>query len=588
MEMFQLLLRMPTTRDTVLICFLMTLFVGGTLEAQSRRRQRSRGHSGKEILVLNPIPVGSADGAFAVSLGDRVRDRMDFRFRRRIDTFQTERICEAMEISGFACDARLDGIMIGQMATFLSADAYFVWDLRRESGAPVTTIRMVDTGRSGVSGWITIIGEPNQTARSFADLVIDSLEPQMDAANRARRCYSDRDNQRYESAANRARNVFEDYPNHPSAAVCLSTVFEADGAPVDSIIGALRRVVAGDSLYARMWQRLGQNYIQRGDTLLAAEAFERQVNANPNDMDQRFGVAIMYQRQGEFQKALNLIQYVIDRNPANLIALNMKAEICVADERWECVLGTLEMVYDADTTLHSDPDFYQQIFGAAQAVADNDALMRWSGIAVEALPQSLPLWRARAQALNDAGHEQDALAAYRHIAGLDTLDMRPILSAARISIQWIVIDSLVELDSSAIALTDTLLQETLRRDSSLAVNVGAMYYQKGVEFARGQLSALAVEWLDNAIMYAATNDQLVTQSSFWLGLSLYGRVAALDGSAVDAESCELVRTLEEEWTRAVAALTLGRSVHEPTADRYLGIYQQWQERIPQLRTAFCS
>lgn len=573
-----------------LICLLMTLFIGGTAEAQNgRRRQRSRGHSGKEILVLNPIPVGSDDAAFAVELGDRLRNRMEFRFRRKIDTFQTERICEAMEISGFACDARLDGIMIGQMATFLSADAYFVWNLRRENGAPATTIRMVDTGKSGLSGWFNIVGEPNQSARSFADLVIDSLEPRMDAANGARRCYSDRDNQRYESAANRARSVFEDYPNHPSSAVCLSTVFEADGAPIDSIIGALQRVVTGDSLNARMWQRLGQNYIQRGDTLLAAEAFERQVNANPNDIDQRFGVAIMYQRQGEYQKALNLIQYVIDRNPTNLIALNMKAEICVTDEQWVCVLETLEMVYEADTTSHTDPEFYQQIFGAAQSAADNDALMRWSGIAVEALPQSLPLWRARAQALNDAGdHQSDALAAYRHIAQLDTLDMRPILSAARIAIQWIVIDTLVELDSSAIALTDTLLQETLRRDSTLAVNVGAMYYQKGVEFARGQLSALAVEWLDNAIVHAATNEQLVTQSSFWLGLSLYGRVAGLDGSAVDAESCPLVRTLEEEWTRAVAALTLGRSVHEPTADRYLGIYQQWRERIPQLRTAFCS
>ncbi len=572
-------------KHTIIAIGLMMTVQAGTVEAQ---RQRSRGHSDKEILVLNPTPAASSDAAYAVQLGDRVRNRMDFRFRRRIDTFQTDRICEAMEVSGFECDASLDDIMVGQMATFLNAEAYFIWDLRRENGAPATTIRMVDTGRSGVSGWTTVVGEANQDARSFADLVVDSLAPQMDAANNARRCYDDRDGQDYNSAKGRAADVFESYPNHPSAATCLSTVYEAEGGSIDSIIDALERVVRGDTLNARIWQRLGQSYIQRGDTLAAAEAFVRQVNANPNDMDQRFGVAIMYQRQAEYQKALDLIQYAIDRDPTNMIGLNMKAEICVIDERWDCVLETLGMIYEADSTTHQDAEFYQQLFGAAQAVSDTAALLQWSGIAVDAMPDALPLWRARAQALNDSGQLPEALSAYRRIAALDTADMRPTLAAARISVDWIVIDSLVELDSSAIALTDTLLQETLERDPSVGVNVGLMYFQKAVEFYRGGLPDLAVEWLDKGILYAAANDQIVTQASFYLGLSLYTRVATLDGAAVDAESCSAVDTLEREWTRAVAALTLGRMVHEPSSERFLGIYQQWEERIPQLKGAFCS
>ena len=78
------------------------------------------------------------------------------------------------------------------------------------------------------------------------------------------------------------------------------------------------------------------------------------------------------------------------------------------------------------------------------------------------------------------------------------------------------------------------------------------------------------------------------QANFYLGVTIYFVIAELDNATLDAESCDAVEE-EERWiTIGKEALTAGASLAQGTADQLMGVYNQYEARIPQLRDAFCS
>ncbi|MFQ5550491.1 MAG: hypothetical protein ACE5FJ_04560, partial [Gemmatimonadales bacterium] len=195
--------------------------------------------------------------------------------------------------------------------------------------------------------------------------------------------------------------------------------------------------------------------------------------------------------------------------------------------------------------------------------------------------------------------DQNALEAYRTVASLDTTDARSTLAAAQILLDRIVVDSVTPLDSAAVALADTLLQQTVARDSSppIRLNVAVLYLRPASEFARNQHGQLAADWaqktVDNATAGASFNpdagQQLIEQGNFWLGLSLVGIASGAYRDAFEAESCDLVSGAEEMVSRGRSALVAGAGVSPPTAQQMLGFYQQMADNLPLMREQFgCS
>ena len=262
-------------RSTLVLGMLAgTGLVPATAEAQLRR-------SGDRVLFLIPLPGSPDDSGFARELGHLVRSRMESKFRRKLRIVPDQHVEQLLINSGLEPNAILEPPIARKLARTLGADAYIIGTLSRDPTKTNATFRLVDRYRSGLSGWVTVDGPPDDSPRKFADRVIDSLRNQVKAAEHARDCFDGRDRGHLKKAREHAERAFKLYPNHPSSAICLAHVFEAIGQPVDSLIWVLEKATLGDSLLESAWRDLARHYQQAGDARKAAEALSRLFAANP-------------------------------------------------------------------------------------------------------------------------------------------------------------------------------------------------------------------------------------------------------------------------------------------------------------------
>jgi tetratricopeptide (TPR) repeat protein len=463
---------------------------------------------------------------------------------------------------------------------------------------PKVSLHLLDIRRSGLSGWVHVTGQAGMQPKPFAQVVADSLENPVRAAEATRECLDRRDRRDFSGAKDRARRAFQYVPNHPAAANCLAVVLEAEQAPPDSLIPVLERAVRGDSLNTRAWESLGRQYQAKGthqDSLRAAEAFLKQLEADPTDAKLRTGIAALFITLKEYARARDLLNVAIQQNPGDLALLQLKARACEEGSLWPCLVEALAGQYELDSTLVGKLEFYGKIFGAAQQAGDTAAMLKWSGEAIRRLPNEVTLWRARAAALNTAGMTDSALVAYRRIAELDPNDIASPLRIAQILMDRVKIDSTVPLDTVTLGRVDSLLQRIAAARSNAAgqptdtavwMNVAVMYFQPGTQLVQQRVSfPLGIRWLERAVKYDVKN-QLTAQANFFLGLAYFLPLQDFDAQLRERKSCAMVAQEAETVAKAKAALMAGRSVQPQTADQLLQYVAQFEQLIPQYRTAF--
>lgn len=563
------------------------------LEAQAARPPVQT----ERVLVLAPLPADPADSAYAVGFGDELRSRLEGKTRRQFTVISKEKIGEALEASGFSRDALLDDNAALQLARFLQADAYIVGRLETNP-VPKVALRLLDLRRSGLSGWVHVTGQSGMAPKAFAQVVADSLDNPLKAADATRECLERRDRRDFAGAKERARRAFQYVPNHPAAANCLAVVLEAEQAPPDSLIPVWERAVRGDSLITRAWESLGRAYQAKGthqDSLKAAEAFLRQLEADPTDTKLRTGIAALFITLKEYGRARDLLNVAIQQNPGDLALLQLKARACEDGSLWPCLVEALAGQYELDTTLVGKLEFYGKIFGAAQQAGDTAAMLKWSGEAVRRLPNEVTLWRARAAALSTAGLTDSALVAYRRIAELDRNDIASPLRIAQILMDRVKIDSTVPLDTVTLGRVDSLLQQIAAARSNAAgqptdtavwMNVAVMYFQPGTQLVQQRVSfPLGIRWLERAVKYDVKN-QLTTQAKFFLGLAYFLPLPDFDAQLRERKSCAMVAQEADIVAKAKEALMAGASVQPQTANQLLQYVAQFEQLIPQYRAAF--
>jgi hypothetical protein len=98
--------------------------------------QLARQASNERLLVLAPVTNNPVDSTYAVQLADAIRDRMGLKYRFQFLVIPTEKICEALEASGFSCGAPLPLENAAALARFLQVTAYIVGWLRVGPTAP--------------------------------------------------------------------------------------------------------------------------------------------------------------------------------------------------------------------------------------------------------------------------------------------------------------------------------------------------------------------------------------------------------------------------------------------------------------------
>jgi tetratricopeptide (TPR) repeat protein len=551
------------------------------VDAQERTHDR--------VLILTPQPNQPGDTVYVHEMTHQLRQRAQNKFRHKWQVIGSDKVHELFVSSGFAENTIIGPEMVEQVARSLQAHAYLYGTFWRNDATPMAKFRMVDVSRSGLSGWMTVQGQPGDPPREFAERVADSLDNQVKAADFAKDCTSRRDRSDFRGARDRADRAFALYPNHPSTALCLSYVFEATRQPSDSMIWAYQKAARGDSLYMRAWEELARQYQRAGDTAGAVEAFARQLQANPNDVEMRFATAAGYVATKNYEAGLEVLEEGLRRNPDNLRFVRRKFRACLESETWACALDASARQYELDSTVVGDAEFYRVIFGLAQTVGDTAAMLRWSGEAVERLPSSVPFWQGRAVLLEATGDNGGALAAYERLVELNPQDWRSKLKVATAHGELLVVDTLSPLDTASFNDVDRLLQDVLAStpDTNVMTAVALEYLKGGQKIIQSQLDLdFGIAWAEKAL----DNDprgMLTTQANFWLGYALFFKATPLDQIIVESQSCARLGEYQNYLRRATQALTLGRSVSEETAGTLLGYLQQLAGRPDQFRQSFC-
>lgn len=564
----------------------MLLAVPAPADAQFRQRGPS-----ERVVFLMPQPGGRGDSAFAAEMTHDVRRRMEGKFRTRLRVVGSDPVCEMLTASAYQCDAILSSAETERLARALQADAYISGEFRRENGTPTARLRLVDLRRSGVSGWVRVVGQPGATPRDFANTVVDSLDNQIRAAEWARECIEEREQADYNDATRRAQRVFEMYPNHPSAWLCVSTVHEATGSPRDSVIHALERALQGDPMLERALERVGLLYQEKGDSLKALEAYRRALAFNQNDRPRWRGVIAGYIQIGHYERGAQLADEWLERQPDDIEVHQLKARACVDGGLWSCALEALAAQYGLDSTKLGDTVFYAQIIGATQQINDTSEFLHWTTEAVRNMPDSESLWRSHATALQMAGMADSAVRVYERLFQRNPTDVRSPLAAARLLIEGLTIDTVTPLDTAALFRAERLLDQivAITRDTSVLMNAAALYAQPGIALARVQRRLpVAIRLLEKANANNVLRlEGLAQQVNFFLGFAMMFEIFEFDQQVTAQESCELVRQEADMVSRGKRALEAGASLAPETAQQLLQQYRNFEQRIPQLREAFC-
>jgi tetratricopeptide (TPR) repeat protein len=570
---------------------LLTAVVAATLMPLSASAQLARRTSNERMLILPVIPGAGVDTAFAIGTGDALRERMASKFRLRVGVIPTTTICEALEASGFNCKVPLPPDNAPALARFLQATAYMIGWMAREGDSLILRMRFVDAAGSGFSGWNTARAPRTATPDEFARAAVDGLESVFRAAELARECSERRQRGDGRGAIDRANRAFEVHPNHPAAATCLAFAYEVQQQPLDSIVGALQRAVAGDSLNAKAWEELGRRLRDKGDTVGALKAFHNQLRAEPTDGRLRLGVAAGYASLGGYTEAAELLDEGLAMNPGDMPMLQLKERACLEGELWPCGLAALEAQHDLDTALATDTVFFQKTFGAAQSVPDTAAMLRWSALAVQNFPDYVPAWRARAATLKLVDARDSAVAAYERILALDSSQVGSALAAGQYLLDSsLVIDSVVPLDTARLLKAEEmlLLAGSLVTDTATHMAIATLFYNPAAKIAQLRLTPhlpIASRYLEHALTFDKRG-ALTGPANFFLGLSLFFQITALDQQVRETKSCELVDQEIAMVARAKAALEAGRQISPQTVNQLLGFVNQIQGALPTYKPAF--
>ncbi len=574
---------------------------------QTAAAQRRRAQNLERMLVLPPVPADAADSAYVIELAAAVRDRLSGRVRNQITVISTELYCEALEASGFDCGFLPDESSGGQLAQFLRADSYATGSFERASSVPIVRMRLVDIGRSGIAGWLLAQGEAGQPAADFARVISDSLRNQVRAGQEARNCSQRRDRSDFRGARDRAERAFAMYPNHPSAAQCVAYVFEATEQPSDSLIWAYQKVVKGDSLLTRSWERLARLYFDVGDTLNAVEAFNSQLNVDPGNRLLRVQVVRMWVDLENHDRALSVIDEGLASSSENFELLQLRSTTCFGGEDWTCAVETLSRMYEASPDLVGDSIFYVQVIGAAELAADTAAQLRWTEEAVTRMPNALSFSRQRAGVLAGAGDDAALADAYANWAALDPTDSRPLLAQVGLMVEAFEVDtSVAPLDMAALMEIQAMLttiENMAPDDANTKRSLAVFYYQPAQKLTQGQVRPdIAMAWLEKAIQFDV-DGRLGQAPNFFFGFAtllhlgkVFAEVQAAEApfredasnTALRAELCAVLTRYQESIALGVQRMELGQSVSPEAAAQIMPGLRQHEGIAGQYSAAYCA
>ena len=598
------------------IQFVVALMLGVTTAALA---QLAAPQAPSQRLLVLPFQASATDSAGSIAFTDAVRDRVNALAKNKVMVVPKAKLCEALKASGFPCDGLLDDQQAKQLARFLQVHAYLTGTYSKKGTTLRADVHVIDIASSGMSGAFTSSDANPGTTAALAELVAQKVSGIVRISEPIRNCRDERGQQRFARARNEANKALAQDSNSTGAWLCIATIFEAQRAPIDSIIKASQNALRGDACNATAWENIARGYQQKGDTAKMVDAFISQLCAEPRNIGKYLGLAQLLRQQKNFTKADSVLDLGLQVSPNDVQLLDLKLTICNEAGNYRCSARVFARKAQIDTAQLADTSFLKPAIGAAQQASDTSALLLFTGAAVRHFPSNVSFTKTRAGAFELAGSGDSALAYYKKALAIDPNDVATSLQIAKILIDRAVFDTL---GAKAIPRADTAGARRFREpfvqkvdsarpylrpglnapDSTQRLAASVIMLTGGSKLAQAQAYPGAYPWLDTLLLVVAPKNpadtlgprqQVRINGSFWYGLSsvltLNGPYQDMAKEKTKAQQCPKARAVFDRVTRTKAALQLGRRVHPPTADQMLGFVTQYEKSKESVQRAFkCS
>jgi len=585
----------------------LTLGAAGAVSAQLAVPQSQN----LEKLLVLALPVAAAaDSSASVASMNVARDRLAQLARYKVFVVPRAKICEALTQSGFPCDGLMSDQQASQLARALGINNYTTGVLTHNGPTLIAKIRVV-SGAGGFASSVTINGGP--TPQVLGEAIAQRLNTIVRAAENARSCHEQRARSAFQRALAEARKALAIEPNLPAAHLCMATVFEAMRAPVDSVIAAAKRALKGDPGNTEARMTVAQKSFVKGASAGALEAYDSMLVYNPSDATLRRALAQLQIHAHRYERAAELLKVGLELNPSDQQMREMRKRACIEGGLHGCVLEILADEVKADSTKLADSTTLKLAIGTAQAAADTQRFLWWTGQAVKRYPANAAFQKLRGAAFELAGQVDSALAHYRQVLSVNPNDVSTSLLVAKTIVDHAAWDTAAA--GACQRRNDTLCLRKLRTpfaakvdaarqyltpgyaspDSAIRLTTAVIGLGGGSKLAQAGAYEAAYPWLDQLITQLAQRSpadtvgprhQIRVQGSFWFGVSSALSLGGPYKSMVDRKSCDLAKDLNERIQRSVQAIDLGGRVAPSVGIQMRSILMQYANNMPKVKEAF--
>src|SRR5260370_27460871 len=413
---------------------------------------------------------------------------------------------------------------------------------------------MIDIASSGIAGRFTATNGNPGTAAALAEISAQRIVTSVRRSEGVRSCNDEREKGRFAQARADAQKALVTDPNSTGAYLCIASIFEAQRAPVDSVIAAAKLALKGDSCNGTAWEKIASGYQQKSDSVQAVEAYISQLCGEPRNTQKRLGIAQLLRQMKKSARAVDVVNDGLKITPGDPQLLDMKLTICTESSNFKCALEVWVAKADHDTALFGDTTFLKPALGAAQQVADTQVLLRITQGAYRHFPNNPVYIRARAGAFELAGQADSALAYYKKALAIEPNDVNTSLLIGKAIVDRAAYDTTLARELQA--RKDTVALKALQghfadridsartylnagvasRDSSIQLNAAAIMRSAGAQLMRAGAGERAVPWLDKTLELTGFDRATPTDTvggkaairrnaAFWYGLGSVGTLS---------------------------------------------------------------
>lgn len=559
----------------------IAVLVAPTVQAQipsGARRLGAPVAAAPKLMVATPFAFVEGDSAFAVEIGNAMRNRMDRVAGSTYRVVPLEQMQSALVQYGYPADAILSPVVARVLALQLQSRVLMTSALsKNESGVYAVTARLA--GVNDDAGNVVVVRQaPGQSTKQFGEAIADAFSPAVKSADEAKQCVDERTT-KPDKAAEAARKAIGILPTNGLAQYCLAMLAQDRKAPATEVIASLRESVKGDPQSLPAWTALAKEYEAQGDSAAVIESFQRMLLAAPTNQPLREAAFKLFLQYGRPDAAVDVAKEGLRLDPSNADLWDLLSNAYATGGDYGKAIEALEHVY-TEAPDRADSTYFLKVTVFAAVQPDTAALLKWSRLGANKYPDNATLLGQLVTAYSLAGPTDSLVAVTSRLMALDPTAVGPALEAAKaLSAQGKM--------SEALIFADFVIQNGDDQSKEAAAAVltnGALPLLQ----AEAKNLPLAADVLRRAVTAANPAGPVAPTANYVLGLATFLQIPDVDKDAEFNKSCDLARKEEGLLTEAKTAFTLGRSAKPEDVDRYLKYVAQYEPRVASMIKAYCK